>query len=190
MAVNDLRQDVDTLLEIAYLTPQRSEYHSMEKNDISNSNLEVFNSNEALTYMAILRLKDIEKEVNLAGKKLQIDWDALEGRNEKLSMRAYFRFHQYYSSDCLLNSDEEKDVLVNSACTVSKGKRYSLSNQFENETLRILQELGSVAQNEHEGKTDKFATQLTSLEDTNGNANFLKSILSSIGEPLSGKDTL
>ena len=196
LSVKDLDQDVCTLMEIAHLSPRRSEYHAMEKNNIASLNLEknnleknniaslnmeAFNCSEVLTYMSILRLKDIEKEVALVGNNLQIDWASLKEINKSLSMRAYFRFHQFYSSDCLLNSDEEKDFLINASYNVNKGKCYPCSNEFGNESLRGFQKLGCMAQNEHEW-TKKRVTAPKTAEKFKS----LESLLSSSSDSLSG----
>ena len=63
-AVEALKMDVTTLLEIGKISPERKQYHNMEKNNIGEFNVEVFIAHESLTYMAILRLRDIEASLS------------------------------------------------------------------------------------------------------------------------------
>ena len=79
-SIRDLKVDVTTLLDIAKMSPKRSKYHSMEMVDISSQKLEAFTASESLTFMALLRLKDIEKATGLIDKKhlLKEGWEEME----------------------------------------------------------------------------------------------------------------
>ena len=138
-AIEALKLDITTLLEIANLSPKRNDYFSMESNDVDKSSLEVYNTSEALTFMAVLRLRDIEDSIKLIGKQIPVDWrEHLETRMGQYSKRAYLRSRELYSKDCILTEKEEEDIFKEVSYNVKRIKSYVPPTRFDKENLRTM----------------------------------------------------
>ena len=148
VAVDALNQDVVALMDIARISPERSEYHSMEQNTIDNLNAEAFTCSEALTFMSVLRLKDIENAASLIDKTITLDWNGLDTRTANFSIRAYLRFRELYGKHCLLTDSEELEFFKYFPCNSNLVVSYKPSTGFGETTLDKLQKLGFIAQDQ------------------------------------------
>ena len=172
------------------MAPQRSEYHSMEQNDMSSLRSNPFNSSEVLTLMAFLRLKDIETATRLIGENIPIDWKALESRTHKYSLRAYLRNKALYSNDCLLTETEEKDVLDMLGSPTFRIKSYTPDQQYDDKSSEVFQQLGYISQNDLDSNhtTPLQLNGSFSLTPLHDDSKFLENLLYGDGSTLVGSN--
>ena len=188
LSITKLNSDVNVLLEIAEMAPERSEYHSMEQNDMSSLRSNSFIASEVLTLMAFHNLKDIEKATRLIGENIPIDWKALESRTHKYSLRAYLRNKALYSNDCLLTEKEERDVLDMLGSPTFKIKSYAPQQQYDEKSSEGFQQIGYISQNNLDSNHNtplqlNGSFSLTPLHD---DSKLLETFLYGDGSTLSG----
>jgi len=134
---NSLGAEKKLLNEIASISPERENYHAMERNDLHTTPFHAVCALPAYAYMVTYVISQGQEVMGAIGKGYpQLP---LGGRLGDLSRRAYILRKESYAKDALLTPEEEDKTLNWKSGTQEKSTNSELGNGFDkNLTMQLL----------------------------------------------------
>jgi hypothetical protein len=148
-----LEVEVRMLCEIASISPERSDYHAMEMNNLPLSPFHTLCAHSAFPFLVNLRLNGLREALKAIGKSSQLSLlnedqaRGLDERTSELSRRAYYQHSELYPKDTLLVIEEEEELFGVTRETSMETRMHTLATGFGQEQIHQMQQVGYASHN-------------------------------------------